>query len=91
MSTDLRAFLISMLARMGKFVVPAAVALALLLPASKAKPATPSTTTPSVLTVGRAIAAQPIAPGFVGLSLEYWAVPAYAGSDPSSSIPCSSS
>ena len=83
MSTDLRAFLIRMLARMGKFVVPAAVALALLLPASKAKPATPAATTPSVLTVGRAIAAPPIAPGFVGLSLEYWAVPAYAGPDPS--------
>ncbi len=82
MSTDLRAFLIRMLARMGKFVVPAAVALALLLPASKAKPATPAATTRSVLTVGRAIAAPPIAPGFVGLSLEYWAVPDYAGPDP---------
>ena len=82
MSTDLRAFLVRMLARMGKFVVPAAVALALLLPASQAKPATPATTPPSVLTVGRATAAAPIAPGFVGLSLEYWAVPDYAGPDP---------
>jgi hypothetical protein len=82
MSTDLRAFLITMLARIGKLVVPAAVALALLLPASQARPATPVTAPPSVLTVGRATAAQPIAPGFVGLSLEYWAVPDYAGPDP---------
>jgi hypothetical protein len=82
MSTDLRAFLIMMLVRIGKFVVPAALALAVLLPASEAKTATPATAAPSVLTVGRPTAAQPIAPGFVGLSLEYWAVPAYAGSDP---------
>jgi Glycosyl hydrolase family 79 C-terminal beta domain len=83
MSTDLRAFLVTMLARIGKFVVLAAVGAALLISVSQAKPVTTVTSAPTVLTVGRALAAQPIAPGFVGLSLEYWAVPDYAGSDPS--------
>jgi hypothetical protein len=37
---------------------------------------------PVTLTVGRPAAVQPIAPGFLGLSLEYWAIPAYAGTNP---------
>ena len=87
MSTDLRAFLITMLARIGKSVVPATVALGLLLGASQAKPATPPRSAPSVLTVGRAMATQPIAPGFVGLSIEYWAIPDYAGNNPAAINP----
>lgn len=34
-----------------------------------------------MLRLGPAAAVQPIAPGFLGLSLEYWAVPLYAGAD----------
>jgi hypothetical protein len=69
----------------------AAVPLALSLPtgpaSAQAKAATPAKASPSVLTVGAPTTAPPIAPGFVGLSLEYWAVPAYAGSDPSALNP----
>ena len=36
----------------------------------------------AVITVGQGIPGRVIAPGFLGLSLEYWAVEAYAGHDP---------
>ena len=65
----------------------AAVALAVALPAGGAAAKAPARPAPSVLTVGGPTAAQAIAPGFVGLSLEYWAVPAYAGSDPAATNP----
>ncbi len=42
-----------------------------------ARPAAPTT----VLTVGRPATSRPIPPGFLGLSLEYFAVPAYAGTN----------
>jgi glycosyl hydrolase family 79 len=88
MSTDLRAFLVTMLARMGKFVVPAAVALALLLPGSEAKPATPVTgAAATLLAVGGFATPRTIPAGFVGLSLEYWAIPAYVGTDPTAIDP----
>jgi hypothetical protein len=45
--------------------------------ASQARPATAT-----VFTVGRPTTASAIPPGFLGLSLEYFAIPAYAGSDP---------
>ncbi len=35
-----------------------------------------------VLSIGRAAIGRPIPPGFLGLSIEYWAVEAYAGKDP---------
>jgi hypothetical protein len=38
---------------------------------------------PTVLTIGGPVTSRSIAAGFVGLSFEYFAVPAYAGSDPS--------
>ncbi len=37
---------------------------------------------PLALTVEQSVAGRPIAPGFVGLSLEFQALPAYVGSDP---------
>jgi Glycosyl hydrolase family 79 C-terminal beta domain len=40
-----------------------------------------------VLRVGAPLPVAPIAPGFVGLSLEYTALPAYAGNDPSALDP----
>jgi hypothetical protein len=42
---------------------------------------------PIVLTVGAPTATQAIGPGFLGLSLEYWALPGYAGSNPSAIDP----
>jgi Glycosyl hydrolase family 79 C-terminal beta domain len=66
------------------------LALALALPAAAApaaKPATSAAPARNVLTVGAPIRAQPVAPGFVGLSIEYWAVPDYAGSDSSAINP----
>jgi hypothetical protein len=48
---------------------------------------TPARPAPSVLTVGGPTPAQAIAPGFVGLSLETWAVPAYAGPNPAATNP----
>jgi hypothetical protein len=45
----------------------------------------------TLITVGRAPSARAIAPGFLGLSLEYPAIPAYAGKDPGAVIQCSSS
>lgn len=81
--------------RVCSFLLPATVALALVLPTASAtatKPATPATpaksaksakpaSSASVLAVGKPIRTQPVAPGFVGLSIEYWAVPDYAGTD----------
>lgn len=88
MSTDLRAFLVRMLARIGKFMVPAAVALSLLLPGSEAKPATPVTgAAATLLAVGGFATTRTIPAGFVGLSLEYWAIPAYVGTDPTAIDP----
>jgi len=37
---------------------------------------------PALLTIGGPATRQSIPPGFLGLSLEYWAVPDYAGSNP---------
>ena len=37
---------------------------------------------PTVIAIGGPLPVQPIAPGFVGFSFEYWALPDYAGSDP---------
>jgi hypothetical protein len=52
--------------------------VALLAQVAQAGPAAPSV----VFTVGRPATASPIPPGFLGLSLEYFAIPAYAGTDP---------
>ncbi len=43
--------------------------------------------TAPVVTVGRPAAVRPIPPGFLGLSLEYFAIPSYAGTDPSNIDP----
>ena len=40
--------------------------------------------------VGRVAVGRPVSAGFVGLSIEYPAVTAYAGTDPSAINPCSS-
>ena len=45
---------------------------------AQAGPAPPST----LFTVGRPASTRPIPPGFLGLSLEYFAIPALAGTDP---------
>ncbi len=37
---------------------------------------------PHVLTIGGPVTREPIPPGFLGLSFEYWAVPLYAGQNP---------
>ncbi len=66
-------------------VVSPAVALALAIPAIAGPPSRRAG--PKVLTVGGPTATQAIASGFLGLSLEYWALPAYAGSDPSAVDP----
>ena len=58
-----------------------AIAGALLWLASPGVAARPHRPGATVLSVGAPAAVQPIAPGFLGLSLEYWAVPLYAGSD----------
>jgi hypothetical protein len=62
----------------------AAVAL-LLLAAPAGQPRSPSGAT--VLTVGGPVGIHAIPPGFVGLSFEYWAIPDYAGNDPSAVNP----
>ena len=46
-----------------------------------------SATRAAVLTVGGPAATGPIPAGFLGLSLEYFAVPAYAGTNPSATNP----
>ncbi len=50
--------------------------------------ATPSpAATANILTVGGPAASRAIPPGFLGLSLEYFAIPAYAGADPNAINP----
>ncbi|HEX4280932.1 MAG TPA: glycosyl hydrolase family protein [Solirubrobacteraceae bacterium] len=46
----------------------------------------PAATTP-VITIGGPATARPIPPGFLGLSLEYFAIPSYAGTDPNAIDP----
>jgi hypothetical protein len=60
-------------------LLSAAVGLMVALPAGPPRPPVGA----KVLTIGGPVASQAVAPGFLGLSLEYWAIPAYAGSDPS--------
>ena len=50
---------------------------------AQARPTAPTT----VLTVGPPATSRPIPPGFLGLSLEYVAIPAYAGTNPASVDP----
>lgn len=61
-----------------------AVAVGLVL-ASIAQPS-PAATAP-VITVGGPATSGPIPPGFLGLSLEYFAIPSYAGTDPNAIDP----
>jgi hypothetical protein len=78
--TGRRAFLTAMLHRicaLGSVVILAA-ALAVALPAR----AVPRTDGPTRVTIGGPMTDRSIAAGFVGLSLEYWAVPDYAGPNP---------
>jgi hypothetical protein len=78
--TGRRAFLTAMLPRIsarGSVLITAA-ALAVALPARAA----PRVDHPMLVRLGGPVTNQGIAPGFVGLSLEYWAVPDYAGSNP---------
>ena len=57
----------------------AAACLALAAPAgAPVRPGEPAT----LVTIGGPLPVRPIAPGFVGLSFEYWAIPDYAGNDP---------
>jgi hypothetical protein len=64
------------------------VAVALGLAATAVARPTPSpAATGNVLTVGGLAANPPIPAGFIGLSLEYSAVPAYAGTNPSATNP----
>ena len=49
-------------------------------------PARPAAST-TALTVGGPASTRPIPPGFLGLSLEYFAIPAYAGTNPSAIDP----
>jgi hypothetical protein len=65
-------------AGMAAFALLAAPAAA---PAPAASAAAPSAGA-RLVTIGGPAAVQPIAPGFLGLSLEYFAVPSYAGEDP---------
>jgi hypothetical protein len=60
--------------------VACAAAFALL--AAPASPSGPSADT-TVVAVGGPLRVQAIAPGFVGFSFEYWAIPDYAGNDAS--------
>jgi hypothetical protein len=62
----------------------AAVALAGVFPVAAA-PSQPAPAT--VYTVGGPATSRAIPAGFLGLSFEYWAIPAYAGSDPSAIDP----
>lgn len=72
-------------------LVPLALALALgfaFAPRARAQARAASRPKgPIALAVGGPTTTQAIAPGFLGLSLEYWALPGYAGSDPSAIDP----
>jgi glycosyl hydrolase family 79 len=59
-------------------VLIVAVAAAVALPAGAVTP----TDRPTLLKIGGPATRQSIPPGFLGLSLEYWAVPDYAGPNP---------
>jgi len=63
-------------------LVSAAAALVLLV----AAPPSPAVTAPTITVAGPATS-RPIPPGFLGLSLEYFAIPAYAGTNPSQTDP----
>src|SRR5690242_16236679 len=58
--------------------ISALLILAAALPAEAASP----TDRPTLVTIAAPATRQSIAPGFLGLSLGYWAVPAYAGPNP---------
>ncbi|MGN6871380.1 MAG: glycosyl hydrolase family 79 C-terminal domain-containing protein [Solirubrobacteraceae bacterium] len=60
------------------FVLIVAAAAAVALPAQAARPTDQAT----LLKIGGPAIRRSIPPGFLGLSLEYWAVPAYAGPNP---------
>lgn len=75
--TGRRAILTAMLRRISALLILAA-ALAAALPAEAAH----RTDRPMLVTIGGPATHGRIAPGFVGLSLEYWAVPDYAGPNP---------
>ena len=70
------------MSRTRSLLVSVAVGLVL---ASVARAGPRATTT--VLTIGGPIASRPIPPGFLGLSLEYFAIPAYAGTNPAAINP----
>ena len=90
------------MSRPRSFLVSIAVVLALAPIVAATPPATPAATPPAtpparpaasqapattVLTVGGPATGRPIPPGFLGLSLEYSAIPAYAGTNPSAIDP----
>ena len=85
------------MSRPRSFLVSIAVVLALAPIAAVTPAATPAATPPArpanraptaaVLTVGGPATGRPIPPGFLGLSLEYSAIPAYAGTNPSAIDP----
>ena len=85
------------MSRPRSFLVSIAVVLALAPIAAATPPATPAATpaarrasrapATTVLTVGGPATGRPIPPGFLGLSLEYSAIPAYAGTNPSADRP----
>jgi len=77
----------AMLPRIGSLLLAAAVAFVVLVPAQEARPATVAPAPASVLRVGGTATRRAIPPGFVGLSIEYWAIPDYAGWDPSAINP----
>ena len=58
-----------------------AAAIAFVLLAAPAVPQRAPAQSTTVVTIGGPLNTQPVAPGFVGLSFEYWAIPAYAGND----------
>jgi hypothetical protein len=78
--TGRRAFLTAMLQRITALGSALLVtgALAVTVQARAATPAGP----PTLLRIGGPATRQSIPPGFLGLSLEYWAVPDYAGPNP---------
>lgn len=64
-------------------LLSALVTVGVAVPVSPSRPPVHAT----MLTIGGVGTRQAIAPGFLGLSLEYWAIPAYAGIDPSAINP----
>ena len=88
-----RSFLVSI--AVGLVLAPIAAATPAATPSARpaatpaARPARPARPAPAttVLTVGGPATGRPIPPGFLGLSLEYSAIPAYAGTNPSAIDP----